>query len=564
MKSKALKCQEKCIFLKTKPEKSNLWNAQWNTGLRVLKKLDSESSLKVLVAGDNRVRPAGGSGQAGAPDGLSQFLNFPAQMAPLSNSHQPVSNHDSDISPQTQQPPAGAGPSAWEGICGHLQASLGADSFQRWFELASWVGHEQGVATIGVPGEIHQVWIEANYLPELLAAVSAHCGDTREVRLELDSSLAERRAAETAEAAMKKTGSKRSPVAVEGEALEKRVKAAGLNPEHSFETFVVGSNSQFAHAACQAVAHNRKNGYNPLFIHAAPGLGKTHLMHSIGREMLRRRPSCRIVYLTCERFTNEFIDAVRGGDLEKFRRRYRQSDVLLIDDIQFLTGKERSQEEFFHTFNTLLDSRSQVILSSDRPASEIRDLEARLISRFECGLTVEIQPPLIETRLAILKNKAAAWKVRLDESILQFLAESIRSNVRRLEGALMRVASFSSLGGESVTVEKVRGLLADLLVEETQRPISIDAIQRTVAEQFDMRLADMIGRRRLKNIAFPRQVAMFLSRTLTTGSLMEIGEAFGGRDHGTVIHACKVIKRRMETEPGLRDTITRIQSLLRR
>lgn len=469
-------------------------------------------------------------------------------------------DHDPDI-PQALTFPADGVPAVWPRVCDHLRSAVGADSFHRWFDLATWVSHEDGVATIAVPGEIHQVWIDANYLPELLAAVSAACGDTREVRLVLDSSLA---AARSDAVEPPTRGSRRTPVALNGEALEKRVKAAGLNPFHSFESFVVGSNSQFAHAACQAVAHNHKTGYNPLFIHGSSGLGKTHLMHAIGQELLRRRPACRIVYLTCEKFTNEFIDAVRGGDLEKFRRRYRHSDVLLIDDVQFLTGKERSQEEFFHTFNTLLDSRSQVILASDRPASEIRDLEPRLISRFECGLTVEIQPPQIETRLAILKSKSAAWKVRLDDSVFNYLAENIRTNVRRLEGALMRVASFASLGGESVTVEKVEPLLRDLLIEETSRPISIDAIQKAVAEQYDIRLADMIGRRRPKSIALPRQVAMFLSRTLTQGSLMEIGEAFGGRDHGTVIHACKTIQRRLETEPGLKDALARIESLLRR
>ncbi|MCU0780326.1 MAG: chromosomal replication initiator protein DnaA [Akkermansiaceae bacterium] len=474
---------------------------------------------------------------------------------------QPVNHHDPDTPRQPSISSADDGSATWHRICDGLRTTVGADSFHRWFDLATWVSHEDGVAAIAVPGEIHQVWIEANYLPELLTAVSAVCGDTREVKLVLDSSLVRPRG--EAPAAGGRT-TRSTPVALEGEALEKRVKAAGLNPFHSFESFVVGSNSQFAHAACQAVAHNHKTGYNPLFIHGGSGLGKTHLMHAIGQELLRRRPSCRIVYLTCEKFTNEFIDAVRGGDLEKFRRRYRQSDILLIDDIQFLTGKERSQEEFFHTFNTLLDSRSQVILASDRPASEIRDLEPRLVSRFECGLTVEIQPPQIETRLAILKSKSAAWKVRLDESVINYLAENIRTNVRRLEGALMRVASFASLGGESVTVEKVEPLLRDLLIEEASRPISIDAIQKTVAEQYDVRLADMVGRRRPKSIAFPRQVAMFLSRNLTQGSLMEIGEAFGGRDHGTVIHACKTIQRRLEQDPGLKDALARIESLLRR
>jgi predicted amidophosphoribosyltransferase len=238
--------------------------------------------------------------------------------------------------------------------------------------------------------------------------------------------------------------------------------------------------------------------------------------------------------------------------------------VLLIDDVQFLAGKERSQEEFFHTFNTLLDGRNQVVLTCDRPACEIKSLEPRLISRFECGLTVEMQPPQMETRLAILRKKSLDWKVRVDESVLMFLAEKIRTNVRRLEGALMRVATYASLAGESVTVDKVEHLLRDLIREEASRQVTIDAIQKAVAEHFDVRLADMTSRRRPASIAFPRQVAMFLSRSLTKGSLMEIGEAFGGRDHGTVIHACKKVGEKIDEEAGLKETIARIEAQLRR
>ena len=287
-------------------------------------------------------------------------------------------------------------------------------------------------------------------------------------------------------------------------------------------------------------------------------------MHAIGQEILRRRPDTRVVYLTCEKFTNEFIESIRKGDLEKFRRRYRSSDVLLIDDVQFLAGKERSQEEFFHTFNTLLDGRNQVVLTSDRPACEIKSLEPRLISRFECGLAVELQPPALETRTAILKKKAIEWKVSVDEKVINFLAEKIRSNVRRLEGALVRVATFASLAGESVSVEKVEYLLRDFIQEEASRQVTIDGIQRVVAETFDIRMADMISRRRPASIAFPRQIAMYLSRSMTHNSLMEIGESFGGRDHGTVIHACKKVKQELEKQPGLRDRIERIESQLKR
>jgi chromosomal replication initiator protein len=449
----------------------------------------------------------------------------------------------------------------WQDVCTALRKIIGEDGFQRWFRAAKWAGAQDGIGTIAVPGEIHRVWIETNYLPELAMAVNSVNGSVREVRVTTDASAPPPAPARHGRAP---GAPPRTDRTADRETLERRIKSTGLNPSFTFESFVVGSNSQFAHAACEAVAHKTGVGYNPLFIHGGPGLGKTHLMQAIGQEILRRRPGAKVVYLTCEKFTNEFIDAVRRGDLEKFRRRYRGSDVLLIDDVQFLAGKERSQEEFFHTFNTLLDGRNQVVLTCDRPACETKNLEPRLVSRFECGLTVEMQPPQAETRLAILRRKSLDWKVRVDEAVLAFLADKIRTNVRRLEGALMRVATFASLAGESVSVDKVEHLLRDLLREEASRQISIDAIQKAVAEHFDLRLADMTSRRRPASIAFPRQVAMYLSRALTKGSLMEIGEAFGGRDHGTVIHACRKVGEKIQGEPGIREVIERIETQLRR
>jgi chromosomal replication initiator protein len=454
----------------------------------------------------------------------------------------------------------------WVEVCEALRRSVGPDAFQRWFGATHWSGEEDGVATITVPGEIHQVWIETNYLPELTMAVNQVFDAVREVAIVVAVADGTALAVPHDHASKNGVGASRSTktAALEGEALDRRIKSAGLNPAYTFASFVVGANNQFAHAACEAVAKKTGIGYNPLFIYGGPGLGKTHLMQAIGQEILRRQPGSRVIYLTCEKFTNEFIDSIRRNDLEKFRRRYRSSDVLLIDDVQFLAGKERSQEEFFHTFNTLLDGRNQVVLTSDRPACEIKSLEPRLISRFECGLTVETQVPQMETRLAILRKKSLDWKVRVDESVLLFLAEKIRTNVRRLEGALMRVATYASLAGESVTVEKVEHLLRDLLREEAGRQVSIDAIQKAVADHFDIRLADMTSRRRPASIALPRQIAMYLSRSLTKGSLMEIGEAFGGRDHGTVIHACKKVSASIGQEAGIKEAVARIEAQLRR
>ncbi len=453
----------------------------------------------------------------------------------------------------------------WEAACEVLGRLVSKDAFQRWFRASRLLRVEDSRAVIGVPNEIHHVWIETNYMPELGAAVSQTIEGVREVKLVVVEESAEQPVNGSAPAGREISAAALPAPKPEAANLEKRLKSSGINPQFTFSSFVVGANSQFAHAACEAVAKRKGAGYNPLFIHGGPGLGKTHLMHAIGHEWLKHAPSSRVVYLTCEKFTNEFIDAVRKGDhLERFRRRYRSAEVMLIDDVQFLGGKERSQEEFFHTFNTLLDGRCQVVLTSDRPASEIKNLEPRLVSRFECGLTVELQPPVFETRLAILRRKMEEWKVRVEDGIIRFLAERIRSNVRRLEGALMRVATFASLAGERVSEDRVEHLLRDLLREETGKQISIDAIQRAVADHFDLRLADMTGRRRPASIAFPRQVAMYLSRTLTKGSLMEIGEAFGGRDHGTVIHACKKITGRIKEEPSVRDAVALIEASLRR
>lgn len=287
-------------------------------------------------------------------------------------------------------------------------------------------------------------------------------------------------------------------------------------------------------------------------------------MQAIGHSVASTGKGRRICYTTSEQFTNEFIQAIQNSTMTKFRKKYRQVDVLLIDDIQFLAGKERMQEEFFHTFNSLFDSHKQIVLSSDRPAAEIANLESRLVSRFEWGLVTELQPPALETRIAILKKKAALLDVKLPEQVLVFIAEKIRTNIRRLEGALVRVAGYASLSGKDITLDSVENLLRDALHEEAKQTITIDAIQRKVAEHFDIRLADMTSRRRPQNVAFPRQIAMYLSRTLTDQSLNEIGEGFGGRDHGTVLHACKLIDSKQAKDQKLRQTLSYLEQALRR
>jgi len=292
------------------------------------------------------------------------------------------------------------------------------------------------------------------------------------------------------------------------------------------------------------------------------GLGKTHLLHAIGQYVASQRKGARVAYVSSEKFTNEYIDGIQNNQLAKFRKKYRQTDVLLIDDIQFLAGKERIQEEFFHTFNALHESHKQIVLTCDRPASEIQNLEHRLVSRFEWGLVTDLQPPDIEMRVAILKKKADFMKVTLPEDVLNFLANRIRTNVRRLEGALIRVASYASLTGRKLTMEVVEGLLREILHEEGRYAISIEVIQKKVAEHFDLRLADMSSKRRPENIAFPRQVAMYLARQLTDSSLSIIGDAFGGRDHGTVLHACRRIESLCKSDPLFQQEVEFLRKVL--
>ncbi len=337
-----------------------------------------------------------------------------------------------------------------------------------------------------------------------------------------------------------------------------------FNPKNTFDSFVVGNNNNFAHAAAVAVAQAPGKSYNPLFLYGGVGLGKTHLLHAIGQHVAGSRKGARVSYVSSEKFTNEYIDGIQNNQLVRFRKKYRQTDVLLIDDIQFLSGKERIQEEFFHTFNALHEGHKQIVLTCDRPAGEIQNLEQRLVSRFEWGLVTDLQPPDIETRVAILRKKAKSMGADLPEDVINFLAQRIRANIRRLEGALIRVAAYASVTGKKLTTDVVEGLLREVLHEEGRFSINIEVIQKRVAEHFDIRLADMTSKRRPENIAFPRQIAMFLSRQMTESSLNSIGEAFGGRDHGTVLHACRLVKDRMEVDPNVRQVVSYLEKQLLR
>lgn len=328
-----------------------------------------------------------------------------------------------------------------------------------------------------------------------------------------------------------------------------------INDKYTFETFVVGNSNRFAHAAALAVADSPAKSYNPLFIYGGVGLGKTHLMHAIGNHILKNERLLRVLYITSEKFTNEMINSIRDDKTEEFRNKYRNVNILLIDDIQFLAGKERTQEEFFHTFNTLYEANKQIIISSDRPPKDIPTLEDRLRSRFEWGLITDIQPPDFETRTAILRKKAQLENLDIADEILTYIANKINSNIRELEGALIRVMAFSSLNNEEITIELTETILKDVFPENKPRQITASLIQKIVAAQFNLKPDDLKAKNRARNISFPRQIAMYLTRTMTDLSLPKIGDLYGGRDHTTVIHALEKITTEMNNDPNLSNII---------
>ena len=460
-------------------------------------------------------------------------------------------------------------PSLWETVKCDFKSLFPEDVFQMWFEPVVCLEATEDAMTLGVPNDFAAIWIHDNYLDLITQRLRLTAGRMVNVTLRKIDSPVRNGGSNPAHANAKghaeATSNGRAKAATPRRTTryDDRGPVAGLlNPRNTFETFVVGSNNQMAHAASLAVAQAPAQAYNPLFLYGETGLGKTHLMHAIGHAIIRHNPDSRVAYLSTEKFTNEFIQALQENSLTRFRQRYRHADVLLLDDVQFLAGKERIQEEFFHTFNDLFESGKQVVLTSDRRASEIQKLESRLVSRFEWGLPADIQAPDLETRLAILRTKAQSLNCNLPEAILNFIAQNITRNIRRLEGALLKVSSYSALTSKPLDLATAERLLHDVLMEQAQNILTMETIQKRVADHFQLRLGDMTSRRRPNNIAIPRQIAMYLARTLTKHSLQEIGEAFGGRDHGTVIHACRAVDNMIEQDATTRGSIEFLKAQL--
>ncbi len=436
----------------------------------------------------------------------------------------------------------------WERLTQVVSERLPRQSFEKWFESAKLFAENDRELTVAVPNKFTKEWIENNYLDVLKEALSGlDCDKLLSFTVEYHPSDQD-----TPELAAPKAT---PPSDAAPSTLHER--DAYLNPRFSFENFVVGPSNQFAHAAARAVAEVLYTAYNPLFIYGGVGLGKTHLMHAIGQHVRSDNPNIRICFVSSEHFMNEMISCIRYDRMPQFRQKYRNMDVLMVDDIQFLSDKERTQEEFFHTFNALYDARKQLVFSSDRYPKEIQNLEERLRSRFEWGLLADIHPPDLETKVAILRKKAAIDGIHLPNDVSLFLAKKIRSNVRELEGSLIKLGAVASLTGRQITVDLAKEVLKDIFYEREQI-VSIDRIQKQVAAYYKIRTADMKSKKRNQSIVQPRQTAMFLCRKLTDKSLPEIGRSFGGKDHTTVLHACRNIEERMKSDQDLSNTITKL------
>ena len=430
--------------------------------------------------------------------------------------------------------------SVWDEILNRVETKVNKHSFYTWFRPTSFLKDSGEVITIRVPNPLFKDWLRKHYSGVLSEALA----DIERADTELDF---------VTEDAIAPTEG--TPLVSPAPEVATGITPAGLNLKYSFDSFIVGTSNQFAHAACRAVAEAPSRSYNPLFIFGGVGLGKTHLMHAIGQYVLRNNPSLRLTYISSERFMNEMINAIRYDRILDFRGRYRSVDVLLVDDIQFVSGKEGTQTEFFHTFNSLYDAQKQIVFSSDRPPHEIPALEERLRSRFEWGLITDIQPPDLETKIAILKRKAEVEAVPLPDNVAMYIAGRIKSNVRELEGSLIRLLAYASLTGKEISLDLAKDVLKNV-IESNDRAITIEIIQKFTADYYQLRVGDLKSRNNSKSVAKPRQVAMFLCKGLTHASLPEIGRSFGGKHHSTVIHSIKKVEELRKKDKDFDSLIT--------
>ena len=446
----------------------------------------------------------------------------------------------------------------WEQALNIIKGEISEISFNTWIKSCTPISISDNILKLSVPNEFTKGILDTRYKDLLIQALKIVTSRKFKIEFYLESDLEEEKENEEKQKEEKKENTND----VDGSIVVSDEMSATLNPKYTFQSFVIGNSNSFAHAASLAVAESPAKAYNPLFIYGGVGLGKTHLMHAIGHYILQENPKAKVVYVSSEKFTNELINAIKDDKNEEFRNKYRKVDVLLIDDIQFIAGKERTQEEFFHTFNALHEENKQIILSSDRPPKEIPTLEDRLRSRFEWGLIADIQPPDFETRMAILKKKADVEGLNVPNEVMVYIATKIKSNIRELEGALIRIIAYSSLTNRDVSVDLASEALKDIISNKESAPVTVKTIQESVANYYNLRIEDLKSQRRTRNIAYPRQIAMYLSRKLTDMSLPKIGEEFGGRDHTTVIHAYEKISENLKTDESLQSMINDITKKL--
>ena len=430
----------------------------------------------------------------------------------------------------------------WDQVLRRIEEQVGKHTFSTWFKPTSLLLDGGSSLSIRVPNLLFVDWLPKHYsvvIAEALRDVGR--GDVQLVFVADGAGTSAAANIQSASARTSQAPEFAEPVETATPVEAEPIRASSLIPRYTFDTFIVGPSNQFAHAACRAVAETPSRSYNPLFIHGGVGLGKTHLMHAIGHYVMQHHPGLVLTYISSERFMNEMINAVRFDRILDFRSRYRSVDVLLVDDIQFVSGKEGTQNEFFHTFNALHDAQKQIVISSDRPPHEIPALEERLRSRFEWGLIADINPPDIETKAAILKKKAEGEAVPLPDSVAMFMASRIKTNIRELEGSLIRLIAYASLTAKPLTIELAQEILKNVLDHE-EKAVTIDQIQRFVADYYQLKLSDLKSKNNSKSVAMPRQVAMYLCKSLTHASLPEIGRSFGGKHHSTVIHSIKKVE----------------------
>lgn len=444
----------------------------------------------------------------------------------------------------------GSATEIWSKVLDRIEKEVGTQGFQTWFGQSRAVSLKDNCLTVCVLNRFFKDWLIEHYWEAIDKARISAGGENLKIEFtvgEGDSS----------------PGLSQPAYGDRKASVEKILgpESVSLNPKYTFDNFVIGPCNSFAHAASLAVAESLGKAYNPLFIHGRTGLGKTHLMQAIGHYVTRKRPGTRTIYLSAEKFTNQLISAIQNRTTTKFRERYRNADLLLLDDIHFLAKKGHSQEEFFHTFNTLYDAHKQIVVSSDRSPREISAMEERLISRFCWGLTIEIGPPELETRVAILKKKLERERVRVEDDIINFIAEYVKTNIRELEGALIRVMACSLFTGKPVTLSLARDVLKES-ISINKRMVNLDAIMENVAVYFGMRQADLRAKKRQRNIVYPRQIAMYLCREMSNYSLPEIGGKFGGMNHTTVLHACDRIKENLKKDGDLKKIIQEITQQL--